>query len=144
MLLSFGCPKPKTPQELYRVTRIIDGDTLGINYHGQQERIRHLRINTPERKRPGFQEATDAITSLIGGRAVRLEFEEPRRLERGFYGRILAYIFVDDTNINVEMVRAGWSRFWTKYGAGKYADEFQRAENEARELKRGMWGSDER
>ena len=36
-------------------------------------------------------------------------------------------------------VRLGWSRFWIKYGEGKYADEFRDAEKEAREAKRGLW-----
>jgi len=39
-----------------------------------------------------------------------------------FYGQILAYIWVDDMNVNVDMVRLGWSRFWIKYGNGKYAE----------------------
>jgi len=60
-------------------------------------------------------------------------------IERDIYGRILGYVWVDGTNINVEIVRAGWSPFWTKYGAGKYADEFRAAEAEAREQGRGLW-----
>ena len=28
----------------------------------------------------------------------------------------------------VEMVQLGWSRFWTKYGEGKCADEFRKEE----------------
>ena len=80
-----------------------------------------------------------ALKNLVGGRKVRLEFEILGKLERGGYGRILAYVFVDDVTVNIEMVRLGWSRFWTKYAEGKYADEFQEAEREARESKRGLW-----
>ena len=43
--------------------------------------------------------------------------------------------------MNVEMVRLGWSRFWIKYSEGKYADEFRKAEREAREAERGLWKS---
>jgi len=39
------------------------------------------------------------------------------------------------------MVRLGGSRFWTKYDEGKYAEEFRKAEYEAREAKRGLWKS---
>jgi len=44
-------------------------------------------------------------------------------------------------NVNVEMVRLGWTTFWTKYGEGKYAGEFREAELEAREAERGLWKS---
>ena len=37
------------------------------------------------------------------------------------------------------MVRPGRSPFWTKYGEGRYADEFREAEREAREAGRGLW-----
>lgn len=53
----------------------------------------------------------------------------------------MAYVWVDDMNVNVEMVNLGWSRFWVKYGKGKYAEEFREAEREAREAKRGLWES---
>jgi hypothetical protein len=41
---------------------------------------------------------------------------------------VLAYLFVEGTNVNVEMVRQGWSPFWTKYGRGRYAADFEAAE----------------
>ena len=37
------------------------------------------------------------------------------------------------------MIKGGWSKFYTKYGKGRYADEFEQAEQEAREAKRGLW-----
>jgi len=36
-------------------------------------------------------------------------------------------------------VRPGWSTFWTRYGRGRLADQFEAAEAEAREAKRGLW-----
>ena len=89
------------------------GDTINVIYHGKKERIRLLRIDidTPERDEMGYFRAKKAF---VGGRKVRLEFEVPGKLERGGYGRILAYVWVDDVNVNVEMVRLGWSRFWIK------------------------------
>jgi len=136
-------PKPKTESspELCRVLKIIDGDTIDILYHGQKERIRLLRIDTPERNHRGHYQAKKALKKLIAGRKVRLEFEIPGKLERGGYGRILAYIWVDDVNVNVEMVRLGWSLFWTKYGEGKFAEEFRGAEREASEVNKGLWGN---
>jgi len=134
-------PKPKIEPlpELCRVLKVVDGDTIDILYHGKKERIRLLRIDTPERKKYGYKQAKKALKKLVDGRKVRVEFEVPDKLARGGFGRILAYVWVDDMNVNVEMVRLGWSRFWVKYGKGKYAEEFREAEREAREVKRGLW-----
>lgn len=48
-------------------------------------------------------------------------------LARDRYGRILAYVFVDDLNVNVEMVRRGKAVYWTKYGEGRYRDAMRKA-----------------
>jgi len=37
------------------------------------------------------------------------------------------------------MVRLGWSKFWTRYGRGRLAEQFEAAKQEAREAKRGLW-----
>ena len=108
---------------------------------GKKERIRFLRINTPERNHRGYHQAKKALKKLVDGRKVKIEFETLSKLERGGFGRILAYIWVEEVNVNIEMVKLGWSRFWTKYGKGKYADEFREAERVAREAKRGLWKS---
>ena len=46
-------PKPKTGTlpKLYRVLKIIDGDTIDVLYHGKKERNRLLRIDTLKRAR---------------------------------------------------------------------------------------------
>ena len=102
-------PKPKTESlpALYRVLKINDGDTIDILYHGKKKRIRLLRIDTPERDEWGYFKAKKALKKLISGQKVRLEFEVPGKLERGGYGRILAYVWVADVNVNVEMVSLG-------------------------------------
>ena len=69
---------------------------------------------------------------------MRLEFEKPGVEARGYYKRLLCYVYADGVNCNLEMVRQGWSRFWTKYGRGRLADEFAAAEEEARRQRRGL------
>jgi len=121
-LLSIGC------YEAVTVSRIIDGDTIEVMYQGKVEKVRLLRIDTPERGERGFYEAKEALSDLIGRRAITLEFETPGELQRDRYGRLLCYVFLEGVNINVEMVKRGHSKFWTKYGEGKYAEDFRKAE----------------
>jgi len=75
------------------------------------------------------------------GKEVRLEFEKSRKVQTNYFGDYLCYVFVDDLNVNIEMVRLGYSTFWTHFGAGRFADEFLEAEREARSNKRGIWAS---
>jgi micrococcal nuclease len=120
---------------------VVDGDTVRVRFDGRDESVRMLRINTPERDQRGYAEARDALRELLAGRELRLAFEVPRRLERDKYGRVLAYVLVDDVNANVEMVRQGWSRFWTRYGRGRLGREFETAEREARQQTAGLWSN---
>lgn len=133
------------PSPRWFVTRVIDGDTLVARLDeperaSRSETIRLLRINTPEKDQLGFSEAREALKGLVRGGTITLEHENPAEERRGSFGRLLAYVIVDDLNVNVEMVRLGWSRFWTRYGKGRHADLFKAAEDEARGAGRGLWG----
>jgi micrococcal nuclease len=126
-----------------RVIWVVDGDTVGISYKGQWELVRLLRIDTPERGMLGYAGAAEYLRNLVAGQTVTLEFEEQGTPERDRYGRLLAYLRLRGENVNVEVVRAGWSAFWTAYGAGRYAEEFRQAEAEASAAVRGLWALNE-
>ena len=51
----------------------------------------------------------------------------------------VAYVYAGEVNVNVEMVRLGWSTFWTEYGEGRFAEPFSNAEEQAKAKKRGLW-----
>ena len=133
--------QPPTVVDAWPVVRVVDGDTIRVLYEGRDEPVRLLCIDTPERGESGFEEATEAMRGLVEDREVVLEFERPGEPERDRYGRLLAYVFVDGRNVNVEMVRLGWTPFWTKYGEGRLAAEFREAETEAKAENRGLWGN---
>lgn len=74
---------------------------------------------------------------------VRIERDHPGEI-RDFYGRYLAYVFAKKNgewvNYNLEVVRAGHSPYYMKYGRSRrFHREFIEAEKEAREAKRGIW-----
>ena len=125
-----------------QLTRVIDGDTLHARCDGEKVKVRLLRIDTPEVDEEGFRAAGTALRHFLGDAPLELEFERPGIAVADGYGRLLAYVRVRGELANVEMVRLGWSAFWTKYGDGRFADAFRKAEREAREARRGLWADD--
>jgi endonuclease YncB( thermonuclease family) len=132
------------PRKL-EVVRVVDGDTIVVRYaplEPQQEYIRMLRIDTPERGEKDYRVATVALSRMIKGKRVSLAFEKPGKPARDRYGRLLAYVILPDgRNACVELVRSGMTTFWTKYGAGRFAEQFRAAEREAKRSRRGLWSS---
>jgi micrococcal nuclease len=126
------------------VLRVIDGDTLVARLEGaeveRKETIRLLNVNTPEKDQPGFGEASEALKALVRGGTIALEFAEPNVEKRDGFGRLLAFVLADGKNVNVEMMRQGWTKLYTKYGKGRLHERFVAAEAEARDAKRGLWG----
>ena len=59
---------------------------------------------------------------------------------RDGFGRLLAYVIAEGVNVNLELVRQGWSKYYTKYGKGRLQQEFEAAEAEARAGGLGLWG----
>ncbi|MBW2648477.1 MAG: thermonuclease family protein [Deltaproteobacteria bacterium] len=129
----------------HKVVRVVDGDTIVVNYHGKYEKIRFLCVDTPESVHPDKRRNTPMgkVASIytgnhLAGKYVDLEFEGKRR---GYYGRLLAYVFIDGENFNVELVRQGLSPYYTKYGLSqKYDQEFREAERYARKHGVNIWG----
>jgi len=123
-----------------RVVDVIDGDTVDVLCGDREERVRLLNVDTPERGQPGYREARDYLSALVEDRSVRLLFETPGQPGRGGFGRLLAYLVSESgSNINLELIRQGWSPYYRKYGDGRFPEAFQEAEEAAREQGSGLW-----
>lgn len=131
-ILTTGCYETS---DLALVTRVIDGDTIEI---GGGERVRYIGIDTPEVGEPYYQEATEANRNLVEGRKVRLEKDVEDRDE---YGRLLRYVWVNDTMVNAELVRSGYAYSYSYRPNIRYQEYILQAEKEAREQKLGLWST---
>lgn len=130
------------------VVNVRDGDTIKIKARdGTLVRVRLSGIDAPETPRyswgrvmekpgqPFGKEASDYLKNLVYRKQVRLETYglDP-------YHRVIAFIFVNDTNVNLEMVKAGLAEVYRGHGAfGNYKDQLLNAEKQARSAKQGMW-----
>jgi micrococcal nuclease len=124
------------------VTRIVDGDTIHVRVDGHLEKVRYIGVNTPEvhhpRKgeEPGGRAAAAVNRDLVNGRRVRLELDTQ---SRDRYGRLLAYVWVDETMINAELVRRGFAQAMTVPPNVRHQSLFLKLQREAREARRGLW-----
>lgn len=126
------------------VAEVIDGDTIVVAFPNAptgQEKVRLVGVDTPERGQRWYAESRSALAELVMGRTVRLEFEGDHPARRDKYGRLLAYLLLDDRNVNVEMIRQGWSPYISKYGGERYKRSLAEAEEDARAAHRGIWSS---
>jgi micrococcal nuclease len=74
---------------------------------------------------------------FVASGPTRLRFDK-RRKDR--YDRFLAYVYVEERMLNVELVRAGLARVSTFPGdSPSLASQLGRAEQDARRAGRGIW-----
>jgi len=104
----------------YKVLKVVDGDTIKVEYRGKTETIRLIGVDTPETVYPNkpveyFGKEASAFTkNLLRGEQVYLRFGNE---ERGKYGRLLAYVFraPDGLFVNLEIVRQVYGHAYVKY-----------------------------
>ncbi len=102
------------------VERVVDGDTIIVN----NESVRLLGINTPERGELYYQEAKDFLEMILSNKTIQLKFGKDRY---DLYGRKLAYVFRDSHNVNKEMVDEGYANCYFPSGKDTYYSSFLKA-----------------
>jgi len=118
--------------------RVIDGDTIEIKDEaGKIFKVRYIGIDTPEKGDPYYKEATDANSSLVLNKQLRLEKDVS---ETDKYGRLLRYIYAGDLFVNAYLVEEGYAQVSTYPPDVKYANYFLELQQEARENGKGLWG----
>jgi len=127
-------------QEWVRVFRIDDGDTIVL---ADGRRVRYIGINTPEighdgqDSEPFARKAKAFNRHLVEDRRVRLEFD-CEKTDR--YGRLLAYLFLEDgVFVNKTVVAAGYAYVLYRHPNDRYTDVLLQAQREAMRLRKGIW-----
>ena len=98
----------------------------------QQAKIRLAEIDTPERGQPFGTWAKQRLSDLVFGKPIAIKLVDIDR-----YDRIVGRIYVDDLDVNAELVRIGAAWVYRKYATDPSLYDL---EEEAREAKRGLWG----
>ena len=117
-----------------------DGDTLLVEINGKKEKVRLLGVDTAEIAQGYWgTEAQKFTEKLTLGKEIRLETDVQ---ERDKYGRILAYVYLGDTFLNELLVKEGYAQLLTYAPNVKYVDTLKKAQKEAKDSSKGIWGKD--
>lgn len=146
LLLSSGCTVVDNNNTEYlsaQVVRVIDGDTLQVNINGKKETIRLLLVDTPETVHPSKPiqpfglEASQFMKERLSGKQVKVELDIN---ERDKYGRLLAYIYVNNEMVNKQLLEKGLARVAYVFEPNtKYVDEFYQVQKTAQKQGIGIW-----
>jgi micrococcal nuclease len=140
LLLLAACSETECGPTSATVERVIDGDTIVLT---SGEKVRYLLIDAPETTN-GHDDcfgsnATTFNRDLVEGKAIELSYDARCT---DVYGRLLAYVAVDDTDVNALMVERGDAcvLFIPPDGESRRS-EFQTKQADAKAAKRGIWGA---
>lgn len=157
---------PRGPQEgaewTVTVTRVIDGDTVEARFpNGEIDTLRLLGVDTPEttlnRVSPEEfesipdtmagrdhlfnwgEKATEFATTTLQDKTVRIAVD-PEADRRGSFGRLLVYIYFDESNLNKQLLTDGYARMYDSQFSKRA--EFLDAEKTAQDNRVGLWDFD--
>ena len=118
-----------------KVIKIADGDTLTLLTDSNKKiKIRLAGIDTPERKQSFGNTAKNALAKLVFQKEVQIEVRTKDR-----YGRTVGIVFLDNQNVNYELVRKGMAWAYKKYTDNEILYEL---EAQAKTRRIGLWADE--
>lgn len=137
-----GVPEDALPAV---VERVVDGDTVKVDYYGLTVDVRLIGVDTPEvfggAEPYGPEASAYTKAQLPPGTRVWLERGAD---ERDRYGRLLAYVWTSDGALfNEKLLAVGFGEVLIIGKNTQYEERFRQAQARAKAQGMGMWGIEE-
>jgi endonuclease YncB( thermonuclease family) len=123
------------------ITKVYDGDTVTLS---TGERVRFLQIDTPELSPSECygDEARRVLVKLLSAPGQLTLKTDPKLDKVDRYGRLLRYVFIGKTNINLKLVEMGAATpYFYKGDKGQYSTQMLKAAKNAKAKSLGLWKS---
>ena len=121
------------------VVGVADGDTLTVlDQAHRQHKIRLAGIDAPEKRQDFGQRSKQSLSDLTYRQYVQVDVSKQDR-----YGRSVGKVLRGGVDVNLEQVRRGLAWHYKEYQEEQSPIDrrtYAEAENEARGLRRGLWG----
>ncbi|WP_231188414.1 lamin tail domain-containing protein [Haladaptatus sp. DYF46] len=140
------------------VTNVVDGDTLDVQYeNGTTDTVRLLGVDTPETYGentpdewegvPNTQAGKDCLHSEgedakafmknnLEGKQITLKFDSESD-HRGYYGRLLAYVYYGGEDYNYKLIESGQARVYDS--TFSKSSSYYSAESSAQNTEHNAW-----
>lgn len=137
-------PADSSASDSATVVRTIDGDTLIVHIGEKDYKMRILMIDTPEsvHDNPAMNVPMGKTASeftkqyLPAGKEITLEYDKEKTDQ---YGRLLAYIRVDDIDLGAKLVEEGLAKVVMYQPNKERHQEYLKLQKAAKKAKRGVW-----
>ena len=118
------------------VTRIIDADNIELE---NKQSVRLYAVSCPEKGQKFSDETIDYLTKIVLNQKVTLDYQP--NYTKDSYGRTLAYVFINGSHLNEQLIRQGFCQvtIYKKRAKLKYQDELLNAQDQAKQEKLGRW-----
>lgn len=140
--LIFSCAAPADVLQGH-VVGVTDGDTITVlDSDRRQHKIRIAGVDAPEKSQPYGQRAKEAMSALVYGKQVDVEW---RKLDR--YGRTIGVVTADEKDVGLELLRAGLVWHYKKYQSEQTSASrgiYAATEDQARRERLGLWADKNR
>jgi len=117
-----------------KVVGVADGDTITVLQDRTQYKIRLYGIDTPERGQDFGNKAKQFISGMVFGKQVKVIQKDKDR-----YGRVVGMVYVGNTCVNQEIVRAGLAWVYDYYCKDSVCPEWKQVEKQAQKARIGLW-----
>jgi len=124
------------------VISVNNGDSFTVLVGPKLVKVRLIGSDAPDMiQSANGRQAREFLRNLVRGKMVRLETDDRRRDHEK---RLLAYVYVGDLFVNLELIRQGQAVMYSAPPNVAHVEEYRKAQQEAREAGRGLWGPSNR
>lgn len=138
----------KTKRIAVKYNASVDGDTAKFELDGKVITVRFLGIDTPETVHPnkgeepyGKEASNFTKEKLENAQKIEIEYDENSE-KTDKYERHLAWIWVDDSLLQEELVKNGLAQTYMLQDNYKYAGVLQESEYNAKKEKIKIWSNE--
>lgn len=114
-----------------KVVSVMDGDTVRILVGSKQIKVRLFGIDAPEKKQAFGNQAEKELKALVWKKEVKVVVKDIDQ-----YGRTVGILFLNDVEINLEMVKRGMAWVYREFNNDK---KYLEMEEIARRSELGLW-----
>ncbi len=132
-------------KEKITFSRCVDGDTFKIKVNNEEKFVRMLAIDTPESVKDkekieyyGKESSEYTCKKLTNAKTIELEYDSNSNKEDK-YGRLLAWVFVDNKLLQDILVSNGYAKVAYLYDDYKYTNTLIKSQELAQSKDLGIW-----